>query len=72
VRRPTIDDPALPLARIFEAWPGTARAFLARRMLCWGCPVAPFHGVGDACHEYGLDEETFRAELRHAVDGDGS
>lgn len=71
MRRPVLDDPDLPLSRLFEAWPGTASAFLARRMLCWGCPIAPFHGVIDACEEYGLDEAAFREELRRAAVGEG-
>ncbi|HET9069812.1 MAG TPA: hypothetical protein VFN28_14300, partial [Amaricoccus sp.] len=36
---------------------------------CVGCPIAPFHGVRDACAQYGLDEAAFRAELRAAVAG---
>lgn len=62
-----IDDPDLPLARIFERWPEVAEVFLDRRMLCVGCPVAPFHTVIDACAEYRLDESAFRAELRRIV-----
>ena len=41
--------------------------FLERRMLCFGCPIAPFHTVIDASLEYQLDEEAFRAELRAAA-----
>ncbi|TNC51815.1 hypothetical protein FHG66_03075 [Rubellimicrobium rubrum] len=67
MRRPSIDDPDLPLARLFEHWPATAEAFLERRMLCFGCPIAPFHTVIDAVQEYRLDEDEFRARLRAAV-----
>jgi hybrid cluster-associated redox disulfide protein len=67
MRRPDIDDPNLPLSRIFEQWPGTAGVFLDRRMLCFGCPIAPFHTVIDACAEYGLDEDVIRRELRQAA-----
>ena len=63
-RRPNIDDPELPLSRLFQHWPDTAGVFLTRRMLCFGCPIAPFHTVIDACAEYGLDEDAFRNELR--------
>lgn len=62
-----INDPDLPLARIFQCWPAVAEAFLSRRMLCVGCPVAPFHTVIDACTEYQLDEAEFRAELSRIV-----
>lgn len=67
--RHDIDDPDLPLARLFERWPATPQVFLSRRMLCFGCPIAPFHTVIDACAEYGLDEGAFRAELRAAAAG---
>lgn len=65
MRKPSIDDPDLPLARLFEHWPATAGAFLERKMLCFGCPIAPFHTVIDTCEEYGLDEGAFRARLRN-------
>lgn len=64
---PRMDDPDLPLVVLFCHWPATAGVFLAHRMLCFGCPIAPFHTVLDACTEYGLNEASFRAELRAAV-----
>lgn len=64
---PKIDDPDLPLAQLFDAWPATATVFLSRHMFCFGCPIAPFHTVIDACAEYGLDEALFRSELHAAV-----
>ena len=67
MRAPRIDDPDLSLARLFELWPGTPAVFLRHAMLCYGCPIAPFHTVIDACAEYGLDERAFRLELREAA-----
>ncbi|MEO9530843.1 DUF1858 domain-containing protein [Roseibium sp.] len=67
MHRSNIDDPDLTLTSLFELWPETPAVFLRRRMLCFGCPIAPFHTVIDACREYGLDEQAFRAELRAAV-----
>lgn len=64
---PDIDDPDLPLAELFSICPETAAVFLAHRMLCYGCPIAPFHTVIDACAEYDLEEEGFRAELHDAI-----
>ncbi|GGL96714.1 hypothetical protein [Pseudooceanicola nanhaiensis] len=61
--KPDFDDPDLPLADLFAAWPLAAAAFLARGMLCPGCPIAPFHAITDACLEYDLDEDEFRADL---------
>ena len=62
-----IDNPDLPLQVLFDRWPAMASVFLAHRMLCFGCPIAPFHTVIDACEEYGLDEMRFRRELRVAL-----
>ena len=62
-----IDNPDMPLQVMFDRWPTTASVFLAHGMLCFGCPIAPFHTVFDACLEYGLDEMGFRRELRAAI-----
>jgi hybrid cluster-associated redox disulfide protein len=64
---PKIDDPDLPLTTLFREWPETPAVFIRHRMLCFGCPIAPFHTIIDACEEYGLDETEFRAELRWAA-----
>lgn len=66
---PDLDDPDLVLLALFSRWPETAQVFLSRRMTCFGCPIAPFHTVLDACAEYRLDEGGFRAELRAALIG---
>lgn len=60
---PSINDPNLPLSRLFQLWPETAAVFLSHHMLCFGCPIAGFHTVIDACAEYQLDEALFRGEL---------
>ncbi len=62
-----IDDPDLPLSDLIERWPAAGAVFLSQRMLCFGCPIAPFHTVIDACLEYRLDEDEFRSRLRRAV-----
>ena len=67
MRSPGLDDPDLPLRLLFDCWPETAHVFLSHRMFCFGCPIAPFHTVVDACAEYLLDEAVFRAELHAAV-----
>lgn len=67
MNEPNIDDPDLTLVQLFSRWPATVSVFLSHRMLCFGCPIAPFHSVIDACEEYGLDEVVFRAELHAAV-----
>lgn len=65
-----IDNPDMPLQVMFNRWPATASVFLAHRMLCFGCPITPFHTVIDASLEYGLDETRFRCELRAALAAD--
>lgn len=71
MRRPDYCDPDLPLSELFAQWPATVLAFMDRRMLCPGCPIAPFHAIADACHEYGLDEDAFRAELLERIVAEG-
>ncbi len=67
MRRPDFEDPDLPLSDLMAEWPEAVSVFLERRMLCPGCPIAPFHAITDACREYRLDEDAFRAELRAAI-----
>ncbi len=67
MRRPDLDDPDLPLSELFAEWPDAMLLFLANRMICPGCPIAPFHTIIDACEEYGLDEAAFRSELRRWI-----
>lgn len=67
MRRPDFDDPDLSLADLFADWPEAASVFLEHRMLCPGCPIAPFHTVIDACLEYDLDETAFREEIRDRI-----
>ncbi|MWD29282.1 hypothetical protein E0K89_017515 [Aquicoccus sp. SCR17] len=69
MRPPDFDDPDLPLSELFAAWPDLAIVFIERRMLCPGCPIAPFHAITDSCREYHLDEDAFRAELRARIEG---
>lgn len=64
---PDFDDPDLSISELFAHWPGMAAVFFRHRMLCPGCPITVFHAITDACLEYGLDEEAFRAELRDEV-----
>ena len=67
MKRQTLDDPDLPLDTLMSIWPDTVAVFLRHKMLCVGCMVNPFHTVIDACLEYGLDEQVFRAELHQAI-----
>ncbi|MBQ4806201.1 DUF1858 domain-containing protein [Phaeobacter sp. HS012] len=65
---PKLDDPDLPLDVLMTTWPETVRVFMDHDVLCVGCMVSPFHSVSEACAEYHLDEEVFRAALADAVE----
>jgi hybrid cluster-associated redox disulfide protein len=64
---PSICDPDLPISDVMTTWPETTPVFLRHRMLCVGCPIAPFHTVIDACAEHMVNEQQFRAELQDAI-----
>ncbi|OAN73552.1 hypothetical protein A8B78_18325 [Jannaschia sp. EhC01] len=57
----------LPLFDFLTAWPETAPVFFRHEMVCVGCLVGRFHTVTDACTAYGLDVDTFYAELAQAL-----
>ena len=63
MKRRDFDNPDLPLSELFAQWPELMRVFIEQRMLCPGCPIAPFHAITDACIEYDLDEDDFRDAL---------
>ncbi|TLP49161.1 DUF1858 domain-containing protein [Cohaesibacter sp. CAU 1516] len=62
-----LENPDLTLDEVMKTWPQTVGVFLHHKMLCVGCLVNPFHTIADACAEYDLDEESFRVELRAAI-----
>lgn len=57
----------LSVEHILAEWPQTLPVFIRFHMLCIGCPIAPFHTLGEAClaHEIGLEQ--VEAALRSAV-----
>lgn len=61
------DNPDMPLSELMTRWPATIPVFVRYKMLCVGCLISPFHTIVDACAEYGLDEDTFAAELMEAA-----
>lgn len=48
-------------------WPETIRTILDHRLLCVGCPIAPFHTVDDAVREHGIGRIDFLTDLRAAI-----
>jgi hybrid cluster-associated redox disulfide protein len=45
----------LTVSEIMTRWPATMRLFIDRRLLCVGCPIAPFHLLSDVAIEHGVD-----------------
>lgn len=55
------------VAEIMNRWPQTAAVFIARRMACPGCAMAPFMSVRDAARSYETDVEALLRDLRAAL-----
>ncbi|HQZ88695.1 MAG TPA: DUF1858 domain-containing protein [Thermomicrobiales bacterium] len=48
-------------------YPQTVPVFLRHRMLCFGCDLARFESIGDACRIYGEPVERLLEELIEAI-----
>jgi hybrid cluster-associated redox disulfide protein len=57
----------MSMDEIMRAWPRTIRVVLRHRMLCVGCPIAPFHTISDGCREHGVDESLFLDEIKREI-----
>jgi hybrid cluster-associated redox disulfide protein len=58
---------------VVSQFPATARVFVARRMLCVGCALAPFETLAEASRAYGQSVEPLLSDLRvAATDAEGS
>lgn len=51
------------VSKILAVHPGAARAFLARRMACPGCPFAAFETLAEAARAYGADPDVLVAAI---------
>ena len=63
----TPDIAAMSLSEIMSRWPATIRLFLDLRLLCVGCPIAPFHTISDACREHSMDEARFLDDIKREI-----
>jgi hybrid cluster-associated redox disulfide protein len=45
----------LTVSEIMRRWPETMRLFIDHRLLCVGCPIAPFHTLADVAREHHVD-----------------
>ena len=57
----------MSMDEIMRAWPGTIRVIQRHRMLCVGCPIAPFHRISDACREHGVDESLVLDDIKREI-----
>lgn len=57
----------MSMDEIMRLWPATIRVVLDHRLLCVGCPIAPFHTVEDAIRAHKIDGDDFRNALMKAI-----
>lgn len=55
------------LEELLTAYPQVVPVFLRHRMLCFGCDLARFESVEDACRIYGKPVAPMLAELATAI-----
>lgn len=53
----------LTVSEIMRRWPATMRLFIERRLLCVGCPIAPFHTLTDVAREHFADYDNLVAAV---------
>ena len=63
-----LDD--LTVSEIMRRWPATMRLFIDRRLLCVGCPIAPFHTLTDVAREHGVDHDELCSAVLAVAAGD--
>lgn len=51
------------LEELLTRYPQVVPVFLRRRMLCFGCDLARFESIGDACRIYGEPADGLLGEL---------
>jgi hybrid cluster-associated redox disulfide protein len=63
------DDPLLSLtvSEIMNRWPQCVPVFLAHKLDCVGCPMAPFETLAEVIEIYRLSQDDFLAELAAAI-----
>ena len=60
-------DSCLLVDDVMSRWPSAIRVLLDYKMGCVGCPIGTFHSVDEACHEHGVDRDSFMTALRNAI-----
>jgi hybrid cluster-associated redox disulfide protein len=57
------------VSEVMRQWPETIGVFVALRMACPGCPMAPFETLAEAAVEHGLEPQDLLARLRRVGPG---
>jgi hybrid cluster-associated redox disulfide protein len=58
---------SLTVAEVLARWPQTIPIFLRYRMICVGCPIAPFETLAEVAAIYDLDLSRFLSELEQVI-----
>jgi hybrid cluster-associated redox disulfide protein len=57
----------LTVQAVLDAWPSTREVFIARRMACVGCELAPFMTIAEAAAAYDMSADDLERDLRAAA-----
>jgi hybrid cluster-associated redox disulfide protein len=58
---------SLTVAEVLARWPQTIPIFFHYRMVCVGCPIAPFETLAEVAAIYDLDLNRFLSELEQVI-----
>jgi hybrid cluster-associated redox disulfide protein len=59
--------PDLIVAEVLSRWPETIPVFMAYKLGCVGCSMAPFESLSDAIAVYQLPRKRFLDELERSI-----
>ncbi|MDD9978974.1 MAG: DUF1858 domain-containing protein [Boseongicola sp.] len=57
----------MPVGKIMNEWPNTISVFIDFKMLCVGCPFAPFHSLKVACDLHPVEWSDISESMRGCV-----
>ena len=59
--------PDASMDEILSSHPEAIAVMQRHRMLCVGCLLAPFHDIGDAAREHGIDADDLYSDIMTAI-----
>ena len=59
---------SLTVADIMDRWPQCVPVFLAHKLDCVGCPMAPFETLAEVIEIYQLPQDAFLDELTRVIE----